>query len=628
MDRTAGFAASIALRQEMMQSLVRVLYNAGQFPHSITFGVPELQVSFFLSMPALTFQSPNGNQVAIDLYGWGPMTVTPPGSLPESRRVKFRAHVLVPLTVTISGQKLVFGFDGPAATVSGVQFDPYSGGLFSPAAVSYLTSAGFHALLTQGLQLTLAQLSVLPPLRIDFLGAIASDPTAAVVSRVLDGVLALGIDVDTPAGRTHGNPALLTDTTNGSHIGMWTSPRVIPQAFPDVQQKVEEAVQAQSATLNSFTLAVQEGWFRVAGRASKTGGSVNFSLHAVPRLIRPGTHFEFDDEYGEHFDLSTPDREELWFDPQDIDVDIDRDWWVIALEGIGGLLTLGIGALIIEGLVGTVQGEITTGIAQNDQSRGARNQEFTLSGVTRPSVQLRIETFECHQEGVHAGITIKPQFWWATIDGPRFIPAEEALTGESFRFVIGLPPDVLPDDPELRVSWTLRRTDTNEILGNRDAQAGQNLSFAFGISTVPFLEISRLGIEWRVYRTLGAGTDEIYRGQQYIDITDYVDRSHPFVQWDHQVNKPVVRVEPNGSRTVLGREIVLRHSAIHRTALPGRCRMLRRYSLTRLFPPEPREYPLVYTDDLPFPHSEIIANRALLCDYCFFGGPDKNVPLV
>jgi hypothetical protein len=37
--------------------------------------------------------------------------------------------------------------------------------------------------------------------------------------------------------------------------------------------------------------------------------------------------------------------------------------------------------------------------------------------------------------------------------------------------------------------------------------------------------------------------------------------------------------------------------------------------------------PAEYLDELPFPRSELPARRRMVCDYCFFGGPSRNVPL-
>src|SRR6266540_6402050 len=97
----------------------------------MTFNVPTVSGDLFLSIPALVFQSFNNNRMALDLFGWGPMTITPPGNPAESHRVKFRARVLVPLAVEISNRKLAFTLVASGASTSNVQIDPYSGGLFS-----------------------------------------------------------------------------------------------------------------------------------------------------------------------------------------------------------------------------------------------------------------------------------------------------------------------------------------------------------------------------------------------------------------------------------------------------------------------------------------------------------------
>jgi hypothetical protein len=316
-DRTAGFAASIAIRQELVQNLVRVLYNAGRINHFITASQPTVSTNLFLSVPSLVFQSSNGNRLAIDLFAWGPMTIAPPGNPPEAHRVKFRARVLVPQQIAVGNSRLNFGLNAASAVATNLEIDPYSGGLFSPAAVAYILSPQFQTLITLGLQAALAQLGqLIPPLDISFLGAIATDPSTTVSFQTLDGVLALGLDLNTGGTATAGDPSRLSDSTGGNDIGMWTNPAVVPVAYADVRTNIATAVANEGATLDSYDMRVEEGWFRIAGQASKTGGSVAFSLHAVPQLIRPGIHEEWDEEYGEHFEYTTPDREELWFDPQ------------------------------------------------------------------------------------------------------------------------------------------------------------------------------------------------------------------------------------------------------------------------------------------------------------------------
>jgi len=41
--------------------------------------------------------------------------------------------------------------------------------------------------------------------------------------------------------------------------------------------------------------------------------------------------------------------------------------------------------------------------------------------------------------------------------------------------------------------------------------------------------------------------------------------------------------------------------------------------------PKVVEVPLQYRDTLPFPWDQVPHHRAVLCEYCFFGGPDKKI---
>jgi len=93
-----------------------------------------------------------------------------------------------------------------------------------------------------------------------------------------------------------------------------------------------------------------------------------------------------------------------------------------------------------------------------------------------------------------------------------------------------------------------------------------------------------------------------------------------------------VRVETDGSHTYLGYDSITRHSDLHRTDCPGRCIMVSCFSSNVLPAPVPgRHLPVLeYLDALPFPRTreQIIAHRHQLCDYCFFGGPDKTEPQI
>jgi hypothetical protein len=88
------------------------------------------------------------------------------------------------------------------------------------------------------------------------------------------------------------------------------------------------------------------------------------------------------------------------------------------------------------------------------------------------------------------------------------------------------------------------------------------------------------------------------------------------------VNVPQVAVYPDRTRKLLGQQTLVRTSDIHRTDFAGRCRMVEPGAF--LFDAQAS---VEYLDALPFPLDQITANRARVCDYCFFGGPTRTEPL-
>jgi hypothetical protein len=144
------------------------------------------------------------------------------------------------------------------------------------------------------------------------------------------------------------------------------------------------------------------------------------------------------------------------------------------------------------------------------------------------------------------------------------------------------------------------------------------------------LAATRFGVEVRVYQQLGAQAIDLFNDRIFLDIVDRLDRTHPYARWTHEVYTPQVQLEADGSRTVLGGQIRVRVSNLHRTAIPGRCRMASSYSTEPLRGSGPgvTDPKLEYLDALPFPRSELDARRAAVCDYCFYGGPTKTVALI
>jgi hypothetical protein len=181
-------------------------------------------------------------------------------------------------------------------------------------------------------------------------------------------------------------------------------------------------------------------------------------------------------------------------------------------------------------------------------------------------------------------------------------------------------------DPDLRIAWEIKRTDTGAVILSQDLPRRSLLSSVLGggagqETTGPTrIELDRtdpvlaavpgFAVSLRVYRPMLGRTKEIGAWSVTITVEDRLDRTHPYVWWDGWAN---------GS---------YKESVLHRTAAPGRCLMIERAPLRTRFR---------YVDELPFPVAELTLHRGgteadrrshIVCDYCFFGGPDKTVPLI
>lgn len=633
MGADAGFAATIAIREQVLADVQRILYHAGRIGPQLAGTFGGQSANLFLDVPRLSMRAADGNRLRIGLTAWGLLTITPAGQPSETRQVLFTAEVLVPPTARLvtSTSRLAIGLAASTATLESYSVDPYAGGSYSAAAQALIASAAFGGVVQSLVQQQLASAGMAGNgFDVSFLGRIASDPNTTISLVVLDSVMVLGLDAQSAALTTNGDPSALADFTAGNDIAIWTNPAAIPVAYRVIRDRIQTQVAASEATLDSYAISVAEGSLQISGSASATGGSVSFSMDAVPRLYRPSVCEEWDEEYGEHVISCTPSRDELWFDMQNVEVDIDRDWWVVLVEIFGGLLSFGIGTLIVEALVEITRGNTANKFEASDrQSAAARNQAFTLSGTIEPVVRLRIEAYDCHADGIFVALSFRPQWSLPKMQGPQYLAADEALAA-TLPYSCSLPFDNLPRDPYLRIRWTVRRVDTGEALVIADDRALAATSTSFTSATIPLLATSLFSVECRVYRQLGATSTDFFNGSLSLKVVDRLDRTHPYVRWIHEVYTPDVVVEADGSQTVLGGSIKVRASDLHRTALPGRCRMVSKFSTDRVRPPGPgvTEPVLEYRDALPFPRAQLDARRTLVCDYCFYGGPTRTVALI
>jgi hypothetical protein len=647
MAHHAEFAGVIAIRQDLLQNLIRVLYHANQIPHDIGWGALGLKAALFLDTPEIVCSEASGDvnqssinsRLTINLRAWGPILLQEA----EQASILFTATIYVEPEISFENGALVLQLRD--ATLTRFCLEVLSGEPLSPTVQRFLypdptddasqddySSTVLHYLIEGNIRDALSKVpNLFPGFRPAFLGGLITNSHIRMLVRSLAGVLAIGVDINYEGVVTLGDPNMLSDVTAGNDIGIWLNAGALRAACPEIWDRAEAAVRAENASLDNFSFRVEEGRFRATGKASKNGfGAVTFSMNILPQMIRPGIHEEYDDEE-QHFEINTPAREELWFQPRDISVDIQPSWWLRVGEVLFGAITMGFLAGMMESYLEMFRYKITGTIgASSGQNFGERTKEFTLPNIAEPTVQFHLGQFECHTEGVFGGLTLRPLFPSAKLVGERSIAAEALLRYALPSYRVVLPFDTQREDPKLRVAWTVRRIDSNEILLIQDLPTGSGgLQITLEKIKAGLLSAAEFRIECRVYRPLGKNSTDLFQDWITVKIEDRLDRSHPYVRWEHDVVTPVVRKEPDGTETVLGVEKKHRVSDIHRTRIPGRCLMVTRFSnkVSRVKTTGSKQPHLEYLDSLPFLESELTAHRAQVCDYCFFGGPTKTVPL-
>ena len=130
-----------------------------------------------------------------------------------------------------------------------------------------------------------------------------------------------------------------------------------------------------------------------------------------------------------------------------------------------------------------------------------------------------------------------------------------------------------------------------------------------------------MALSCRVYRVLGANTENLFTKTVILRSQDRLQHEHPYVHWGGVVPLPAYIKRADGSLHRNGIASVDRISKIHRTDLPARCLFADAYGPV-ISPRGPS-----YVDRLPFDPHLLVLNRDKVCDYCFFGGPDKTSPL-
>jgi hypothetical protein len=452
---------------------------------------------------------------------------------------------------------------------------------------------------------------------------IGNGSTATVTGIVGDKFATFGIDVSNALFgiATSGDPAAVGNFLGGADLALVVDEAVRP--LLDHAARTEINNRQSSADVTSLTLAFGNGHFDVSGHAEADVGSADFSFQLTPVLGKAEQVEWYDDEYGGQYpEVISPATDEIWLDLSNLEVDEDLAWWAILVLASGAVFLSAVGpagpaalgqfvnAMLLAAQVQTVK------TVEGTNTQLARRWEGTLPDTEAPNIQFKIESLEVFDDRVETRLSITPQW-----------PTEETITGPAVgiydifnwqKFTLS-PPFRNYDlaDPELRVRWQLRRSDTNEVLKQVDHAPGADTTFSHRFSThfspygVGHTGLSEFTLSARVYRSGGGPSFDYLNTTRTISISDRLDRSHPYVHWHHHIPTPEV---VDGKQ--IGWRQNSRQSVIHRTDVPARCKFVASFS-AEVEQPD-------YLEALPFPLDELAANRDDVCDYCFYGGPTKT----
>lgn len=644
MPNYAGFAAVVQVRQRALQEAIRIFHSAGVIPPQLEGqetipnpggpGSATLGYKLFLDAPRVTLAAANDNHLALALRLTGEARITPPSGPVLTGTVLLTLTVHLRPAVSVLAGGLQVRLLVPALTIPALAVEVLSGPLPADLLAGIQTPAS-RDLLALLLRARLSEMtSMAPPLEIPMasqLGIGGAVVVTRVVARVLDDALAIGVDLRAAdAGvETSGDLAAIANFLNISDIAACLNPSLVPVALSVVRPTVSAAATAQGVTLDSFNIAVEADHLRLFGHASKDGFGGSFSLRARPRLGRPETIETWEDEYGGRYTAVNPGSEDIWIDIFDVQLQEELPWWVYLLIGAGCVLVAPATPVIIASVVSvidSIRGNITRGLEGQGEAalKGSRTQRASLPGTTAPMVEFTVSQLRVGTGGMQAKLWFRPSWGeGGRVSGPTYLTPLQVL-GPPLRYALSPAPNLYsPLDPLVRIRWQVRRTDTHALVMTQDERMITPGASAISLDlaqddrrTAPGFSIS-----CRVYRPLGSSVEELISQTVNLRIEDRLDRTRPFVRWRHNVYTPKIQKHPSGQHELVGYNYIERRSRIHRTDVPGRCRFADQFSHKHVETPE-------YLDALPFPPSELVARRAQVCDYCFFGGPDKSTPKI
>jgi hypothetical protein len=480
--------------------------------------------------------------------------------------------------------------------------------------------------------------------------------------RVADGAINLGIDL---AGLSSGNPGGLVNllqqvgtgpvyrwVTTDSTLpgdrpvlegrGARTSTGDISVLFnPDVLAAIVNKVSARisgtpiAPKIKVVSVATRVAQFDKPLRGRETGLCIDFvvdhqDIGAVAGRAYLQPYVTVDGEPG-----PTP-RPPAWMLYVG-HVEIDVPWWVefaIALAGIALAVTLPVlSPLVAVGLIAVFDG-ILPGVigdaesaSQRSLGRGTTISRGVTTSTTSPTPHRRYQSLERIQvsdDGL--GLRLSDN-----IPDVRFRPTTQPLvlggvgvsldagSPEPFIASIGLNDLLASLTRQCTVRLVVRRSDTGDEVARLEGPYATSTQVSWDHMTADLFLVDSYDIVGQIFLSGPSMTGLLFSQSVTASVSDYFDRHHSFVRWGaHWAHFRNVGT---------GGEWWHRYSQpkVHRTAPSARCLALRQ--LVSRYAASPFQPALFYSDSLDYAWDDLAMHRDELCDYCFFGGPTRQLEL-
>lgn len=331
------------------------------------------------------------------------------------------------------------------------------------------------------------------------------------------------------------------------------------------------------------------------------------------------------------------------------DIDIQTPFWLDFLVGVGyvsGFLLLTpdpfIGSFFFILLTEFVSSVFPNIIRSQEVEQGNKinlllagnltNIRTSLPGTELPICSIRMTDFVIENTGMNGWFNFIPEtneYNPLTINGKNSASAYGIDVSNKDKIIVkfSLPKKGYyhPEDPLIRLRWTVYKDELLMILKENNLKQpidSDPYSIEIDRSSEEMQTYSSFTIYCRVYRPWGDFTEEVFKSQHTIQVFDKLDRRKKYVYWGpHRVfwkEYATRKSNPNRINDKWYWNGADRKSKIHKTDFDVRCKFATEYSVNE-------DNKLHYIDDLPFPVADIETHRDMLCDFCFFGGPDKKL---